>query len=262
MHYSYMVIDFADLGGDFAAGLSFIRDCGYAGVELNLTPAVLGQLDAIERAVEARGLVVPSLLTGAAYAEGLCLSAADPRRRASAVARLREYLPIAQRFNALLVVGLLQGLRTDEADAEVANERIAAGLREVGLAAQAAGVDLVVEPINHLQVGFNHSVGEVCALIERIGSPAFGPMVDTIHMNIEEKSLTQPIFACRNALRHVHLCESNGGVLGSGHLDFKAVLAALDAIGYAGFASVKVYRQARLREAAPASLAYLHALSG
>ena len=36
MHYSYMVIDFADLGGDFAAGLDFIRDCGYEGVELNL----------------------------------------------------------------------------------------------------------------------------------------------------------------------------------------------------------------------------------
>lgn len=262
MHYSYMVIDFADLGGDFAAGLGFIRDCGYAGVELNLTPAVLGQLDAIERSVEACGLVVPSLLTGAAYAEGLCLSATDPRRRAGAVARLREYLPIAQRFNALLVVGLLQGLRSDEADAAVANERIAAGLREVGLAAQDAGVRVVVEPINHLQVGFNNSVGEVCALIERVGVPAVGPMVDTIHLNIEEKSLTQPIFACRGALRHVHLCESNGGVLGSGHIDFKAVLAALDAIGYAGFASVKVYRQARLRQAAPLSLAYLRGLDG
>ena len=199
MRYSYMVIDFADLGGDFAAGLDFIRACGYEGVELNLTPEVLGQLDAIERAVETCGLVVPSLLTGAAYAEGLCLSVADPHRRAGAVARLREYLPIAQRFNALLVVGLLQGLRADEADAEVANERIAAGLREVGLAAQDVGVDLVVEPINHLQVGFNNSVGEVRALIERIGVSAFRPMVDTIHMNIEEKSLTQPIFDCGSA---------------------------------------------------------------
>ena len=35
MQYSYMVIDFADLGGDFAVGLDFIRDCGYEGVELN-----------------------------------------------------------------------------------------------------------------------------------------------------------------------------------------------------------------------------------
>ena len=34
MHYSYMVIDFADLGGDFAAGLGFIRDCGYEGVDV------------------------------------------------------------------------------------------------------------------------------------------------------------------------------------------------------------------------------------
>ena len=72
---------------------------------------------------------------------GLCRGAVLERgrfkhRRAGAVARLREYLPIAQRFNAILVVGLLQGLRADEPDAEVANERIAAGLREVGLAAQ------------------------------------------------------------------------------------------------------------------------------
>ena len=73
MQYSYMVIDFADLGGDFAAGLDFIRDCGYEGVELNLTPAVLGQLDAIERAVETCGLVVPSLLTGAGLCRGAVL---------------------------------------------------------------------------------------------------------------------------------------------------------------------------------------------
>jgi len=262
MRYSYMVIDFADLGGDFAAGLEFIRTCGYVGVELNLTPAVLGQLDAIERTAEAYGLAVPSLLTGAAYVEGLCLSAPERGRRTSAVERLKSYLPIAQRFDALLVVGLLQGLRADEPDAAVANQRIAAGLREVGLAAQEAGVELVIEPINHLQVGFNNSVAEVRALIERIGVPAFRPMVDTIHMNIEEKSLTQPIFDCGSALRHVHLCESNGGVLGSGHLDFEAVLAALDAIGYAGFASVKVYRQASLRQAAPASLAHLRGLVG
>ena len=73
MRYSYMVIDFADLGGDFAAGLDFIRDCGYEGVELNLTPAVLGQLDAIERSVEACGLVVPSLLTGGCLCRGAVL---------------------------------------------------------------------------------------------------------------------------------------------------------------------------------------------
>lgn len=81
-----------------------------------------------------------------------------------------------------------------------------------------------------------------------------------IPTNIEESSLTQPILDCGAALRHVHLCESHGGVLGTGHLDFAAVLAALAAIDYRGFASVKVYRKASPRQAAADSLAFLRRL--
>ena len=260
MRYSYMVIDFSTIADDLAANLDYIKACGYEGVELNLTPDCLVRLDEIEPLLAERGLVVPSFLTGAAYQEGLCLSVADAGRRAGAVERLCSYLPIARRFNAILVVGLLQGLAKDEPDVVVANERIAAGLRQVGLAAQEQGVKLVVEPINHLQVGFNNSVGEVRELIAAIGVSAFKPMVDTIHMNIEETSLIQPIRDCGSALGHVHLCESSGGILGSGRIDFKAALAALDAVDYGGFASVKVYRKAGFREAAQESLEYLQGL--
>ena len=129
-------------------------------------------------------------------------------------------------------------------------------------AALDAGVELVVEPINHLQVGFHHSVGEVRDLVAEIDVPAFKLMVDTIHMNIEETSLVDPIRACGAALKHVHLCESNGALLGSGHIDFSSVLAALDEIGYAGFGSVKVYRKAGFRAAAAASLDYLRSQGG
>jgi sugar phosphate isomerase/epimerase len=55
-------------------------------------------------------------------------------------------------------------------------------------------------------------------------------------------------------LRHVHLCESNGGVFGTGGVDFTAVLQALSEIGYDGFGSVKVYRQATMEEAARTSI--------
>ena len=103
-------------------------------------------------------------------------------------------------------------------------------------------------------------MAEVRSLIEAIGSPRFRPMVDTIHMNVEETSLTQPIRECGPELRHVHLCESNGAVLGSGHIDFGTVLSALGDIGYEGFASVKVYRKATVEEAARESMAHLTSL--
>lgn len=61
-------------------------------------------------------------------------------------------------------------------------------------------------------------------------------------------------------LGHVHLCESNGGILGRCHIDFKFVLRALESVDYKGFASVKVYRKASLEEGALSSIEYLRQL--
>lgn len=258
---SFMLIDPPSRwGGRIGDIFEYIRSSGYAGVELNLTGELAGRLDEVERAAQRNDLRVVSLLTGVAYEEGLCLSTPDASIRERTVARLVENLETAERFNAILVVGLLQGLRSDEPDPVVANGRIVSCLQRVGQEAEAKGIDIVIEPVNHLQVGFNHSVGEVRDLIRAIGSSAFHPMVDTIHMNIEETSLVQPIHDCGPALRHVHLCESHGGLPGTGRIDFAEVLGALEDIGYPHFASVKVYRKAGLRAAAKESMAFFRRL--
>jgi sugar phosphate isomerase/epimerase len=259
-HYSYILMDLLTSVSDNALRrtLALLRECGYEGVELNLTEPPGVDWDRLEGWLGDLDLVVPSFLTGAAYHDGLCLSSPDRSVRRRTVKRLIGYLDTAKRFDAVLVVGLLQGLRSDESDPNRANRRIADCLREVAAAAEEIEVDLVVEPVNHLQVGFNNSVAEVRELVQTVGSPALRPMVDTVHMNIEETSLVEPILDCGPELRHVHLCESNGSLFGTGHVNFAAVLQALDEIHYDGFASVKVYRGAALEEAAHASIQYLH----
>lgn len=259
---SFILIDPPSLwDGTIDDTFRFIRAAGYAGVELNLSPELVLRLDEIEAAALANDLPVVSLLTGSAYEEGLCLSVPDDAVRGRTVERLVDNLGTAERLGAILVIGLLQGLRSDEPDPEVANERIVSGLRLVGTEAEARGIDVVIEPVNHLQVGFNHSVEEVRHLIGAVGSSAFHPMVDTIHMNIEETSLLQPIHDCGASLRHVHLCESHGGLPGTGHLDFAAVLDALEGIEYSHFASVKVYRKAGMRDAVKKSMAFFRGLT-
>ena len=259
--YSYIIIDFSAIKDDVQATFALLKDCGYSGVELNLTPDVLNRLDELERTIAANGLVAPALLTGTAYEEGLCLSSPNLEIRKRTVERLKSYLDVASRFNAILVVGLLQGLRSDEADPIVANQRIVTCLREVGLAALEKGVESVIEPVNHLQVGFNNSLAEVQRLIDEIDVPVFKPMLDTIHMNIEETSLTEPVYRCAESLGHVHLCESNAGLLGNGRIDFKSVLDALKSVGYERFASVKVYRKANLEEGIRSSIEFLRTQS-
>lgn len=239
---------------DIRRTLELIKGCDYDGVEFNLTLGSMDHMPRLESWLAESGLAAPSFCTGEAYAKGLCLSSTSERARRGAVQRLVEYLDAAERFQAVLVVGLMQGLRSDEPDPEVANRRIVEGLREVGAAAEARGVEFVIEPVNHLQVGFNNTVAEVRELIRSIGSPAIRPMVDTVHMNIEERSLTQPIYDCGPELRHVHLCETNGGLFGTGHLPFHQVLGALNDIDYGHYASVKVYRRASVEEAVPSSI--------
>ncbi len=263
MRFSYIFMNRLSTIGDPAElvrVMQLLREIGYDGIELNLTEPLGIEPEQLARLLDHSGLVVPSFLTGEAYHDGLCLSAPDPQRRQGAVDRLIRYLPTAQRFRAILVVGLLQGTRLDEPDANVAHARIVEGLRQVARAAELAQVEIVIEPVNHLQVGFHNSVAEVLALIDEVGSSALRPMVDTIHMNIEESSLTEPILACGPRLRHVHLCENHGGQFGTGHVDFASVLGCLRSIHYDGFASVKVYRHLPLREAALSSLEYLRSL--
>ena len=118
-------------------------------------------------------------------------------------------------------------------------------------------MSVIIEPVNHLQVGFNHTAAEVSELIDRIGSAAIRLMLDTIHMNIEERSILDTIRRYGKRIGHFHLCESNGGPLGSGNLDFAAVLAALDEVGYDKYVSIKIYRTASWEDAARSAIQFL-----
>jgi sugar phosphate isomerase/epimerase len=53
------------------------------------------------------------------------------------------------------------------------------------------------------------------------------------------------------------LHQSSVTPFGTGHIDFRAVRLALEEIDFDGFASVKVYRHARIEDAARTSIEYL-----
>jgi 5-keto-L-gluconate epimerase len=245
---SYIVVErldsFASLE-DLQAVLHHLKALGYGGVELNLTPNVVFKMEDLARFAESIQLPVVSFLTGANYfSEGLCLSSPEAGVRDRAVQRLQECGAVASRFGALLVVGQMQGFLTDEPDQSKGEARIESCLKRVIEATEQYGTTIAFEPVNHLQVGFHNSLEAVLGLARRVDSPRFKPMLDSFHMNIEEVSLTEPIHRAGRNLAHFHLCESNGSLLGSGHLDFAAVFAALEKIQYRGYVSVKVYRHA------------------
>jgi D-psicose/D-tagatose/L-ribulose 3-epimerase len=59
-------------------------------------------------------------------------------------------------------------------------------------------------------------------------------MLDTFHMNIEEKSLGSAIRKAGKRMVHLHSCENDRGAPGSGNVTWGEVRAAVKDIGYDG----------------------------
>jgi 5-keto-L-gluconate epimerase len=243
---------------EFGRGLKRLRDLGYTGVEMPLAHPLGFDLAEMQAAAAEVGIKFASILTGWSYVfEGLALCSPDPQIQQGAVARLEDRVRMAAQLGAIVVVGQMQGLAKDEPDEKAGNDRIAAGLKHVCRTAEKLGVTVVLEAVDHLGIGFNTTITEVQAMQRRVNSPAFKPMYDRFHANIEERSLTEPIIRLGKDLGHVHLCDTNGGPFGSGHLDFEALMRALDDIHYSGWVSVKVYRFVSWDEGAAGAMAYL-----
>ena len=104
------------------------------------------------------------------------------------------------------------------------------------LSAQAAdkGVVLCVEPLNRFETSFLNLSSQAIEVVDRVGSPACGILLDTFHMNVEEKSIGEAIKMAGKRLKHLHGCENDRGAPGSGHVPWNEVRDAIRAIGYDG----------------------------
>jgi D-psicose/D-tagatose/L-ribulose 3-epimerase len=96
------------------------------------------------------------------------------------------------------------------------------------------GVVMCIEPLNRFETSFINLASQLAELLDRLDHPACQAMLDTFHMNIEEKSLGDAIRTLGPRLRHVHSCENDRGAPGSGHVPWADVAEGLNDIGYDG----------------------------
>ncbi len=107
-------------------------------------------------------------------------------------------------------------------------------LRHLSSYAHDKGVVLCLEPLNRFETSFINTVEQMNEVIDRVDHPACKVLLDTFHMNIEEKSLGQAIRSCGQRIAQIHACENDRGAPGSGHIPWNDVAQALKDIGYDG----------------------------
>jgi D-psicose/D-tagatose/L-ribulose 3-epimerase len=107
-------------------------------------------------------------------------------------------------------------------------------LKKLSAQASDKGVTLCVEPLNRFETSFLNLASQAIEVVDRVENPACGLLLDTFHMNIEEKSIGEAIRAAGKRLKHLHGCENDRGAPGSGHVPWQEVAAAVKDVGYDG----------------------------
>lgn len=123
-------------------------------------------------------------------------------------------------------------------------ERSVAGLRAITARAAELGVVCVLEPLQRVESNLVTDVSSLARMVEDVGSPALGVVLDTVAMAVAGNTVGDYAQAFGDKVRHVHLVDgSPSGHLawGDGTLDLSRILDGLDDMNYRGALSFEVF---------------------
>lgn len=163
----------------------------------------------------------------------------DSSIRDSGMAYVRHCIEAARTIGAPNVAGPLYSAvgRTWQSTADERardTDLLVQQLERLSADAAGQGVTLCVEPLNRFETSFLNLTAQAIAVVDRVNHPACGLLLDTFHMNIEERSIGAAIRAAGPRIKHFHTCENDRGAPGSGHVPWNEVRDALEAVKYQG----------------------------
>jgi sugar phosphate isomerase/epimerase len=243
-------------GDSLEAKWEFATSAGYDAIELRGKGelALYARLPELRRAA-AHGVVMPTVCVDMLHFFG----AFDEDLRRDAIVQMRSQLSVIAELGGLgAMTPASYGMfsrrlppfdppRSELQDREV----LLAGLTELGEHAKAEGVALFLEPLNRYEDHMVNRLDQAADLIDAIGLDSVRIGADTYHMNIEEDDPADSLTRFGHYIGHVQVSDSNRLQPGAGHLDWPAVLGALDATGYPGYLAL----ESRLRGEPAAAVA-------
>jgi D-psicose/D-tagatose/L-ribulose 3-epimerase len=237
-----------------AALFSRIREWGFDGVELFLSPHEPRDIPALRKTLEKNQL---ECTTCSVLPRECHLVSPQPAVRAKGVEFLKACVDRTAELGARLVcgpmyagLGVMTGRRRTPEEWKWAVE----GLQVVARHAQKRQVMVCLEPLNRFETYFLNTLEDAARLIRDIGEPNVKILFDSFHANIEERHPAEALRSVAAELGHVHVSENDRGIPGTGHIDWRGVLKALKVIGYNGWMTIESFAQPEPELAAAAAI--------
>jgi D-psicose/D-tagatose/L-ribulose 3-epimerase len=167
------------------------------------------------------------------------LSAEDDAVRSAGLDYLERCIDFAKGLGSPFVsgpmycaVGATQLL--DKTAREKQWDRAVGSLRVAAAYAKDRGIKLAIEPLNRFETDLINTVDQGLRLVDDIGAPNVGLLLDTFHMNIEEKDISSAIGRAAGRIVEFHASSNDRGTPGEDHLPWPRIARALKGADYGG----------------------------
>lgn len=221
--------------------LAKLKAAGFDGVELPLFNLKGYPAKKVRKAIEAEGLrsTICSIMP-----QGANIFDADGTVRRKGLQYLKDVAKVSAEIGAEAVagplyspVGWLPGRRRTEEEWKRAIETY----QKVTPVLDQYNMTIGIEPLNRFETFFLNLAADGAAFCDAVNHPRVGLLIDTFHSNIEEKSIPGAYRAAGKHLKHVHTCENDRGIPGSGHVEWKPVFKTLRELGYQGWLTIESF---------------------
>jgi D-psicose/D-tagatose/L-ribulose 3-epimerase len=167
------------------------------------------------------------------------LSSEDESVQKAGLFYLRRCIDFAQALDSPFVSGPMYAAvgntRLVDEDARRAQwKRSAANLKVAAAYAAERSVKLAIEPLNRFETDLINTVDQGLRMVDEIAADNVGLLLDTFHMNIEEKDIPAAIRRAAGRIVEFHACSNDRGTPGEDHLPWRAIAGALRDVRYDG----------------------------
>lgn len=213
---------------------------GFDGVELSLLGMTDDNIARIRRCLDETGLEL-TCTTGLSMAQDITSDDAEVRQ--AGIEYLENAIKTVSALGSPLLSGVIfapWGKRLME-DRETRWSRSVEALRQVAPLAKEHGVTLGIEAINRFETDLINTAEQAVQLANDIDEENIGVLLDSFHMNMEEKDVVTALERSKEKLVHFHCVENDRGVPGSGHTPWPTLFEGLKTINYDGWLTLEMF---------------------
>jgi sugar phosphate isomerase/epimerase len=218
-------------------GLRSLAENGFDCVELSLRSVNDVSPIELKKRLNDLNLKISAIATGqACLFDQLCLGCNERSQREIAINHFKKITDLSLEIGSGAVIiggirGRLQGVGQDyQKNYEYGLDAI----RDCAMWSDQNQMPLLIEPINRYETNWVFTAEEGRKILDEIGIPSVKLLLDTFHMNIEERSTVQAILDTGENLGYVHFADNTRYPPGQGQTNFISIIKALNQIQYTG----------------------------